>query len=68
MPCFDKKLEASRPDFADAGSGARDVDTVLTSGEILELLSLRGIDLMTVPPSPLDTLYVTPLASARDQS
>ena len=25
MPCFDKKLEASRPDFADPLSGARDV-------------------------------------------
>lgn len=27
MPCFDKKLEASRPDFTDTVTGARDVVT-----------------------------------------
>jgi iron only hydrogenase large subunit-like protein len=38
MPCFDKKLEGSRPDFADPDTGARDVDCVLTTTELLELL------------------------------
>lgn len=37
MPCFDKKLEAARDDFfnASAGSeGTRDVDCVLSAGEV----------------------------------
>ena len=32
MPCFDKKLEASRSDFYDDIYRTRDVDCVLTSG------------------------------------
>ncbi len=32
MPCFDKKLEASRDDLA------HDVDTVLATNEVLDLL------------------------------
>ena len=45
MPCFDKKLEASRDDFfnPDAGpNGSRDVDCVLSSAELLTLLEQRG--------------------------
>jgi cytosolic iron-sulfur assembly component 3 len=38
MPCYDKKLEASRPDFYDADADVRDVDVVLTSAEIVELI------------------------------
>lgn len=53
MPCFDKKLEASREDFADAG--ARDVDCVLSSGEVLELLHSRGLSLKEAPLAELDT-------------
>ena len=33
MPCFDKKLEASRQDFYDDIYSTRDVDCVLTSGK-----------------------------------
>ncbi len=32
MPCFDKKLEASRSDFYDDVSHSKDVDCVLTTG------------------------------------
>lgn len=32
MPCYDKKLEASRPDFFDQEHQTRDVDCVLTTG------------------------------------
>ena len=45
MPCFDKKLEAARDDFfnpAAGDSGCRDVDCVLSSGELLEMLEARG--------------------------
>ena len=44
MPCYDKKLEASRPDFADA-DGVRDVDCVLTTGEVQKMLDERSLDL-----------------------
>ncbi|VDK51821.1 unnamed protein product [Anisakis simplex] len=37
MPCFDKKLEASRPEFANESS--REVDCVLSAAEMDELLS-----------------------------
>lgn len=32
MPCYDKKLEASRPDFFNQEYQTRDVDCVLTTG------------------------------------
>ena len=52
MPCFDKKLEASREELTDAvwggagtpGRGVRDVDCVITSKEILMLAASRGVD------------------------
>jgi len=34
MPCFDKKLEASRPDFYSDLYSTRDVDCVITSGTV----------------------------------
>ncbi|KAK3393625.1 iron hydrogenase [Podospora didyma] len=52
MPCFDKKLEASREELTDTvwagdgkpGRGVRDVDCVITSKEILMLAESRGVD------------------------
>lgn len=43
MPCYDKKLEAARPDFAD-GNGTHDVDCVLTTGELHDLLHEHGFE------------------------
>lgn len=51
MPCYDKKLEASRKDFLDEMASSRDVDTVLTSGEIIDLLELKQVDLRSVADS-----------------
>lgn len=47
MSCYDKKLEATRADFAFTGdssetSSTKEVDCVLTSGELLELLAKRA--------------------------
>lgn len=50
MPCFDKKLEASREELTDTvwagdgkpGRGVRDVDCVITSKEVLMLCESRG--------------------------
>ncbi|KAK9361754.1 iron hydrogenase [Lipomyces starkeyi] len=47
MPCFDKKLEASRPDFA-TGEGVRDVDCVITTKEVVQLLLDENIDFMSM--------------------
>lgn len=59
MPCFDKKLEASRNDFYDAQEDSHDVDTVLSTGEIVTLLEEKEIDFMTLRESPLDTLFTS---------
>ena len=34
MPCFDKKLEASREDFTHPDTGSKEVDCVLTTLEV----------------------------------
>lgn len=48
MPCYDKKLEASRQDFA-AASGNRDVDCVLTTGEVEKILNDKAVILSDYP-------------------
>jgi iron only hydrogenase large subunit-like protein len=56
MPCFDKKLEASREELMDTvwdpatGAGVRDVDCVITSKEIFTLAESRGIDFFGLSP------------------
>lgn len=64
MPCFDKKLEASREELTDAAweegvgrkHGTRDVDCVITSKELLMLADSRGIDFCTLPRSPISSI------------
>lgn len=45
MPCYDKKLEASRQDFFDDVLNARDVDLVITTGEIDDMMRADDFDL-----------------------
>ncbi|KAI8969567.1 iron hydrogenase [Trametes punicea] len=58
MPCYDKKLEASRQDFYNELYATRDVDCVLTTGELQLLMLEKGWDLSApvpgenLPPSP----------------
>lgn len=52
MPCYDKKLEASRSDFYSEAYNTRDTDCVLTTGELDLLLQDLGFD--PYSPSPLD--------------
>ena len=54
MPCFDKKLEASREDFFDEILKSRDVDLVITSLEIEGILQDREVDFNSLLHSPLD--------------
>ncbi|KAD1475659.1 hypothetical protein E3N88_42763 [Mikania micrantha] len=47
MPCYDKKLEASRDDFVfqdQADQMTTEVDSVLTTGEVLDLIQLKVVD------------------------
>lgn len=66
MPCYDKKLEAARDDFvfeldfngeANESTGLQlsEVDSVLTSGEVLDLIQSKSIDFKTLDESTLDT-------------
>uniref|UniRef100_A0A8C8XSY6 Cytosolic iron-sulfur assembly component 3 n=1 Tax=Panthera leo TaxID=9689 RepID=A0A8C8XSY6_PANLE len=56
MPCYDKKLEASRPDFFSQDYQTRDVDCVVTTGEVFKLLEEEGVSLSELEPAPLDSL------------
>ncbi|KAI4303555.1 hypothetical protein MLD38_039166 [Melastoma candidum] len=65
MPCYDKKLEAVRDDFSFQFDSPRDasevvtlteVDSVLTSGEVLDLIQLKEVDFKGLEESQLDTL------------
>jgi iron only hydrogenase large subunit-like protein len=65
MPCFDKKLEASREELTDVfweqpsgqKRGVRDVDCVITSKEILMLADTRGINFAALPRGPLSQAH-----------
>ncbi|KAJ0058130.1 hypothetical protein NL108_007420, partial [Boleophthalmus pectinirostris] len=57
MPCFDKKLEASRPDFYLTKDETREVDCVITSGEVLKMLEEENVSLNDVTPTALDVLF-----------
>lgn len=47
MPCYDKKLEASRQDFYNEIHNTRDVDCVITTGELDLLMHEKGWNLST---------------------
>lgn len=63
MPCFDKKLEASREELTDiywrppsptaSAQPVRDVDCVITAREILMLADTRGISFPSLPCVPI---------------
>ncbi|OZJ05927.1 hypothetical protein BZG36_01206 [Bifiguratus adelaidae] len=57
MPCFDKKLEASRQDFYDEEWETRDVDCVITTGEVEKLLEESGWNLQAAPEGELDKYF-----------
>ncbi|CAI9290546.1 unnamed protein product [Lactuca saligna] len=60
MPCYDKKLEASRDDFVfhdESGEMTTEVDSVLTTGEVLDLIQTNAaVDFMNLDESPVDKL------------
>ncbi|KAL7281200.1 hypothetical protein ACG7TL_004508 [Trametes sanguinea] len=64
MPCYDKKLEASRQDFYNDAYATRDVDCVLTTGELQLLMKEKGWDLSApvadenLPPHPHPSMSI----------
>ncbi|XP_060666480.1 probable cytosolic Fe-S cluster assembly factor GJ13047 [Drosophila nasuta] len=54
MPCYDKKLEASREDFYSEANGSRDVDCVITSIELEQMLQEEEQALEQYEPADLD--------------
>ncbi|KAK3632801.1 Cytosolic Fe-S cluster assembly factor nar1 [Elasticomyces elasticus] len=63
MPCFDKKLEASRRELTshtwhgEEGDAIRDVDCVITARELLMLAESRNISFPCMPRTPVSKQY-----------
>ncbi|HWH70635.1 MAG TPA: [Fe-Fe] hydrogenase large subunit C-terminal domain-containing protein, partial [Candidatus Sulfotelmatobacter sp.] len=57
VPCLAKKQEAARPEFAPGG--IRDVDAVLTTMEMIDMLKLIRFDTAAVKPMEFDPPYRT---------
>lgn len=55
MPCTAKKFEASRPELG--RDGMADVDAVLTTRELAQLIRMHGLDLSSIPPQMPDTPF-----------
>lgn len=56
VPCMAKKAEAARPEFTSA-TGNRDVDAVLTTSELLDIVKLTRLDIKTIVPQDFDDPY-----------
>ncbi|XP_067621138.1 probable cytosolic Fe-S cluster assembly factor GI11683 [Eurosta solidaginis] len=54
MPCYDKKLEASREDFYNEANNSRDVDCVITAIEIEQMLTIDDKTLHSFTPCDID--------------
>jgi NADH-quinone oxidoreductase subunit G/NADP-reducing hydrogenase subunit HndD len=55
MPCTAKKFEAGRPEMG--RGGLQDIDAVLTTRELAELIRMHGLDLASLPPDAADTPF-----------
>jgi NADH-quinone oxidoreductase subunit G/NADP-reducing hydrogenase subunit HndD len=55
MPCTAKKFEAGRPEMM--REAVADVDAVLTTRELAQLIRMYGIDLAALPPEGADTPF-----------
>jgi iron-only hydrogenase group A len=55
MPCTAKKFEAARPEMMD--DDVADIDAVLTTRELAQLIRMRGLDLRALEPEGADTPF-----------
>ncbi|XP_044754065.1 probable cytosolic Fe-S cluster assembly factor AGAP009023 [Coccinella septempunctata] len=58
MPCFDKKLEASREEFSDKASEIKDVDCVITAIELEQMLEKDNISLDSLEKSTFSEPWI----------
>ncbi|KAH0629541.1 hypothetical protein JD844_011682 [Phrynosoma platyrhinos] len=56
-PCYDKKLEALREDLYTTLYHSQDIDCVLTSGEVFQIMEQRKVSLKEVAEVAFDTLF-----------
>ncbi len=55
MPCTAKKFEAERPEMV--AHGEPDIDAVLTTRELAQMIRMKGLDLHSLPPDTADTPF-----------
>jgi NADH-quinone oxidoreductase subunit G/NADP-reducing hydrogenase subunit HndD len=55
MPCTAKKFEAGRPEMTQ--NGIPDIDAVLTTRELAQLIRMRGLDIHALEPQGADTPF-----------
>ena len=55
MPCTAKKFEAGRPEMG--RHGVADIDAVLTTRELIQLIQMHGLDLSELPAEGTDTPF-----------
>ena len=55
MPCNAKKYESMRPEFGT--NNVQDVDKVLTTWDVMCMLSEKHIDPLTISPVPVDAFF-----------
>jgi len=55
MPCTAKKFEAERPEML--AHGEPDIDAVLTTRELAQMIRMKGLDLHALPPDTADTPF-----------
>ncbi|KAJ1973116.1 Cytosolic Fe-S cluster assembly factor nar1 [Dimargaris verticillata] len=68
MPCYDKKLEASRSDFVLPNSEVKEVDCVISAGELELLLQEQSIRFDQVVGIPLDSMLTKHLSGTTSMS
>jgi Iron only hydrogenase large subunit, C-terminal domain len=66
MPCYDKKLEASRQDFYNEIYSTRDVDCVITTGELDLMMKEKGFDI--AQPIPGELLETSTSSATQSES
>jgi len=55
MPCNAKKYEAGRPEFTT--EGLRDVDSVLTTNDVIAMFAERHVDPASIQPGEVDAFF-----------
>ncbi|XP_063817136.1 nuclear prelamin A recognition factor [Pseudophryne corroboree] len=56
-PCYDRKMEALREDYYTELYNCRDVDCVLTLGEVIHIMEQRNISVKEVEECPLENVF-----------